>query len=115
MPAPGGASLDRYAAAMIDAASPILADGAAQLAGWIPAVVFPLAAYMQLAAIVRARSARGVSVASWALFAVANVSLYVYLGRYAEPQAILAGLGTATLNVAVVVAAIVWRERAPTA
>jgi uncharacterized protein with PQ loop repeat len=98
---------------MIEPVSHEIAGSAAQVAGWIPAVVFPLAGAIQLAAIVRAKSARGVSVLSWSLFAVANVCMYVYLGKYAEPQAILSGLGTATLNVAVVVAALAYRSREP--
>lgn len=101
----------RYAPDMVEPVSPVLADTAAQIAGWIPAVVFPLAGAVQLAAILRARSARGVSIVSWMMFAVANVCLFFYLGRYTEPQAILSGLGTATLNVAVVVAALVYRSR----
>lgn len=80
-----------------------------QLAGWIPAIVFPAASLLQLVAILRTGSAHGVSIATWVLFAIANVCMYVYLGRYAEPQAILSGLGTATLNVAVI--AVAWRHR----
>jgi hypothetical protein len=33
------------------------------------------------------------------------------MGRYAEPQAILSGLLTATLNLAIVVAALLLRQR----
>lgn len=76
-----------------------------QLVGWIPAVVFPLAGLLQLLTILKRRSADGVSIASWTLFAVANVALYAYIGRYTEPQAILSGLGTAAMNIAIVVAA----------
>ena len=69
---------------------------------------------LQLAAIVRRRSARGVSIGAWLLFALANGSLYVYLGRWAEPQAILSTLATATLNLAIVAAALtIGRERPP--
>ncbi len=82
----------------------------ASLAGWIPALIFPLATAMQLATILRRKSADGVSITAWSLFALANVSLYAYLGKYAEPQAILSGLGTAALNLAIVIAA--WRFRA---
>lgn len=81
------------------------------IVGWVPALVFPLATALQLGAIVRARSAKGVSILAWLLFAAANVSLYIYVGRYAEPQAILSGLATAALNLAIVGAAIRFRGR----
>lgn len=82
-----------------------------QLAGWLPAVVFPIASFAQLWAILRSRDARGVSILSWSLFAVANVALYVYVGRYGEPQAILSFLLTAAINVSIVVAALRCRRR----
>lgn len=86
----------------------------ASLVGWIPAVVFPGATALQLATIIRRRSARGVSIAAWLLFALANGSLYVYFGRWTEPQAILSTLATATLNLAIVAAALtIGRERPP--
>ncbi|MDZ4830545.1 MAG: hypothetical protein SGJ09_10165 [Phycisphaerae bacterium] len=88
-----------------------LAQTASQLVGWVPALVFPLAGVLQLVAIIKAKSSRGVSVASWLLFAVANVCLYVYVGKYVEPQAILSGLGTATMNIAVVITALRFRPR----
>lgn len=87
----------------------------ASLVGWIPALVFPLATALQLAAILRARSAKGVSIAAWLLFALANVSLYLYVGKYGELQSILAGLGTAVLNLAIVAAALLYRAKPPTA
>jgi uncharacterized protein with PQ loop repeat len=87
----------------------------ASLVGWIPALVFPLATALQLAAILRARSAKGVSIAAWLLFALANVSLYLYVGKYGELQSILAGLGTATLNLAIVAAALLYRGNTPNA
>jgi FtsH-binding integral membrane protein len=83
----------------------------AALAGWIPAVIFPTATSLQLIAMLRARSAKGVSIVAWLLFALANLCLYFYMGRYAEPQAILSGLLTATLNLAIVVAALLLRQR----
>jgi hypothetical protein len=81
-----------------------------QLAGWLPAVVFPAAASAQIIAIVRNRDARGVSILSWSLFALANLALYAYVGRYTEPQAILSCLLTAALNIGVVGAAIRFRQ-----
>jgi uncharacterized protein with PQ loop repeat len=81
----------------------------ASIAGWVPAVVFPLATALQLAAILRRRSADGVSIGSWCLFAFANLSLYVYAGKYGELQSILAMLLTAALNIAIVVTAAWYR------
>lgn len=78
----------------------------AWLVGWIPAVVFPGATALQLVAILRARSARGVSILAWLLFGIANISLYLYVDKRGELQAILSGLGTAALNFAIVIAAL---------
>jgi uncharacterized protein with PQ loop repeat len=78
----------------------------AGIVGWIPAVVFPTATALQLAAILRAKTAKGVSVSAWLLFGIANLSLYIYIGRYTELQAILSGLATAALNFAIVVVAL---------
>jgi len=86
----------------------------AALAGWIPAVVFPLATALQLITIMRRKSAEGVSLTSWSLFAFANLCMYFYVGKYAEPQAILSGLGTASLNIAIVIAALKYpKEKQP--
>lgn len=87
----------------------------ASVIGWIPAIVFPTATALQLAAIVRARSAKGVSIAGWLLFGVANLSLYIYVERYGELQAILSGLGTAVLNFAIVVVALAIERGSPPA
>jgi len=78
-------------------------------AGWIPAVIFPSASLLQFLAIVRRRSATGVSALSWILFAIANVSLYFYMERYGELQSIFGALGTAAMNLLVVAA--IWRYR----
>ncbi|MFO0828171.1 MAG: hypothetical protein U0572_08470 [Phycisphaerales bacterium] len=85
---------------------------ASQVLGWVPAIVFPTASLLQFAAILKAGTARGVSIASWSLFALANICLYVYLGKFTEPQAILSGLGTASCNLLVVGAAIRFRGNA---
>lgn len=65
------------------------------LIGWIPAIIFPGASAIQLHELSRARSSEGVSVATWVMFAIANVGAYLYLEKFWEPQAlahILAGL-----------------------
>ncbi len=69
-----------------------------QLAGIIPAIVFPVATLIQLIRIVTQRSAAGVSATSWILFGVANIAIYFYAERYTEWQAIAGMLLTALLD-----------------
>ncbi len=78
-----------------------------QIAGILPAVIFPAATLMQLARIWRDRSTVGVSIPTWMLFGVANLGIYVYAERYAEWQAILGMLGTAVLDFAIVTLALI--------
>lgn len=73
-----------------------------QVAGVLPAIVFPVATAVQLLRIIRHRSAVGVSVATWLLFGFANLGMYVYAERYAEWQAILGMLLTAVVDFAIV-------------
>jgi uncharacterized protein with PQ loop repeat len=79
----------------------------AQMAGILPAVVFPAATLVQLVRLVRARSAAGVSVATWLLFGFANLAIYVYAERYTEWQAIVGMLFTAVLDFVIVGLALV--------
>lgn len=88
---------------------PIDALDLSDFAGWIPAVIFPSASLLQFMAIVRRKSAAGVSALSWILFAVANISLYFYMERHFELQSIIGALGTALVNLLVVAA--IWRYR----
>ncbi|MDM3872190.1 hypothetical protein QSV34_12620 [Porticoccus sp. W117] len=71
----------------------------------VPAIVFPGAALIQLLALIKQRSASGVSTTTWWLFALANICLYLYTGKFTELAAIITFLGTATLNVAVAITA----------
>ncbi len=82
-----------------------------QALGLVPAIVFPVASLVQLVVMIRRRSGEGVSAITWTLFALANVCLYLYMGRHAEAQAIATTLGTAAIQVAVVVLALRWRPR----
>ena len=77
-----------------------------QIAGILPAFVFPAATLAQLVRIVRTRSAADVSVATWLLFGFANLAIYVYAERYGEWQAILGMLVTAALDFAIVTLAL---------
>jgi hypothetical protein len=74
----------------------------AQIAGILPALVFPAATSLQLYRIVRSRSAAGVHVATWFLFGWANIAIYIYAEHYTEWQAIVGMLLTAILDFAIV-------------
>ena len=82
-----------------------MAESIIQAVGVIPAIVFPGAALIQLLALLKRGSAGSVSAATWWLFAVANVCLYIYTQKYFEFISILAFLGTAALNVTVALTA----------
>ena len=73
-----------------------------QIAGILPAVVFPAATLVQLIRMIRARSSAGLSVATWLLFGFANLAIYIYAERYTEWQAIIGMLFTAGLDFAIV-------------
>lgn len=72
------------------------------LAGWIPAIVFPSATGWQLFKILKSRNAAGVSVLTWLLFGVANIGLYVYTEKFLTFQSIFGFLGTAGLDFVIV-------------
>lgn len=77
-----------------------------QIAGILPAIVFPAATILQLARMVRSRSAAGVSVPTWLLFGCANLAIYVYAERYTEWQAIVGMLFTAVIDFVIVAIAL---------
>ena len=81
-----------------------------EVLGWVPAVVFPVGSGLQLLAIIHRRCAEGVSIPAWMLFAVANVCMFLYNEKYEEIESILGALGTAVLNVCVVIAAIRFKN-----
>ena len=82
-----------------------------QLIGFLPAIIFPLASISQLWAIYHQQSAKGVSITTWIMVAIANISLFVYTQKYDEVQSILALLGAGLLNVCVVFLALHFRRR----
>jgi uncharacterized protein with PQ loop repeat len=83
-----------------------------QIAGILPALVFPAATLLQLCRIVRNRSAAGVNVSTWFLFGWANVAIYIYAERYDEWQAIVGMLLTAVLDFVIVgFALFAYRKR----
>ncbi|MEM6520747.1 MAG: hypothetical protein AAF722_15610 [Cyanobacteria bacterium P01_C01_bin.70] len=72
------------------------------LAGWIPAIILPTATVSQLVKIVRSRSAEGVSLATWLLFGIANVGLYIFTEKYLAIQSLAGLLGTAMMDFIIV-------------
>jgi len=75
-------------------------------AGWLPAIIFPAATLIQLLAIIKSRSTRGVSWFTWTLFGVANISVYIYAEKYLALQTIIGFLGTALLDFVIAALAI---------
>ena len=80
------------------------------IAGWLPAIIFPAATLIQLIAILRSNSVRGVSPMTWTMFGVANIAVYIYTEKYFAPQTIIGFLGTAVLDF--MIAAMAIRGRA---
>jgi hypothetical protein len=78
-----------------------------QLAGVLPAIVFPAATFGQLLRMVRQRSVTNVCVSTWLLFGVANIAIYIYAEHYGEWQAIVGMLLTAVLDFAIVALALI--------
>jgi uncharacterized protein with PQ loop repeat len=72
------------------------------VAGWMPAIILPLATITQLTKIIRERSAKGVSLVTWVMFGVANVGLYVFTEKYLALQSLIGLLGTAILDFTIV-------------
>ncbi len=72
------------------------------LAGWMPAIILPLATITQLTKIIREKSAKGVSLVTWVMFGVANVGLYLFTEKYWALQSLIGLLGTAILDFTIV-------------
>lgn len=81
-----------------------------ELAGWIPAIILPAATVSQLIKIVRSRSVEGISLATWLLFGIANVGLYVFTEKYFALQSLLGLLGTAIMDFVIVIMIITLKE-----
>ena len=80
------------------------------IAGWVPAIVFPAATLIQLIAISRSNSVKGISPLTWALFGFANIAVYIYTEKYWAPQTIIGCLGTAAGDFIIAAMAIRLRE-----
>ena len=77
--------------------------------GWVPAVVFPMATVLQLVSLIHRGRSDGVSATTWALFALANICLYVTVHEWLRPQVLISTLGTAVLQLVVVVLVLKFR------
>ena len=74
-----------------------------ELAGWLPAIIIPLATLLQCIEVFRASSVEGVSWTTWLLFGIANIGFYIYTEKYTSFQTILGFLGTAAIDFVIVV------------
>jgi uncharacterized protein with PQ loop repeat len=81
-----------------------------QIAGWLPAIILPIAALIQLLKIIKNKHAQGVSSISWALFAIANIGAYAFTEKYFAIQSIFAFLLTAIINFAIAIFARIYKD-----
>jgi len=80
------------------------------LIGFIPAVIFPAASILQLIHILKTKSSEGVSAIAWVAFALGNISLFIYTEKYDQIQSIVGTLGTAVVQVGIIVAIFKYRS-----
>ena len=85
----------------------LFSENFVEIAGWIPAIILPLAALIQLVTIIQNRSADGVSWISWGLFGLANIMLFIHAEKYDSIQFILGMLGTAFVDFVIMVLALI--------
>ena len=78
--------------------------------GFIPAIIFPAAALMQLVHLVRAKRSEGVSALSWSAFALGNLAMFVYAEKYFELQAVVGLLGTFVIQIIIIVLTLRYRS-----
>ena len=72
--------------------------------------MFPGATMLQLIEIIRRKTAAGVSIPAWTAFAFANICLFLYTEKHSELESIFGALGTAALNLCIVIAAVRYRN-----
>ncbi|MCK5807943.1 hypothetical protein KAH37_03045 [bacterium] len=80
------------------------------LIGFIPAVIFPAATLLQVIHLLKVKNSEGVSALSWAAFAIGNISVYIYMEKYSEIQAIATFIGTFVLQVYLVILVLKYRK-----
>ena len=87
-----------------------MSDVITDIAGWVPAIVFPVATAAQAFRIAVKRDADGISVIAWFLFGLANIGLYVYTEKYHSIQSIVGLLLTAGIDFVIVGQCIFYRR-----
>ncbi len=88
-----------------------MSDLIPNIVGWLPAVILPVAAFMQLLKILKEKNVQGVSFISWLLFGLANIGLYVFTEKYLAIQSLVGLLGTALLNFTIAFLILRMRKR----
>ncbi len=81
------------------------------IAGWIPAIILPIATITQLTKIIQEKNADGVSLITWFLFGVANIGLYLFTEKYFALQSLVGLLGTAILDFAILGVALFYKRQ----
>ena len=77
-----------------------------RLAGWLPAIILPIAATDQLVRSLLSEDVSGISVTAWFLFLLANIGSLVFASggdRIAKMQVLIAFGITAVLDAAIVI------------
>ena len=80
------------------------------IVGWIPAIILPTAAAIQLHQILKHKKSEGVSSLAWILFAIANLGAYFFTEKYFAIQSLLAFLLTAILNFIIAITAKIYKK-----
>lgn len=81
------------------------------LIGFIPAVIFPAATLLQVIHLLKVKNSEGVSALSWSAFAIGNISVYIYMEKYFEIQAIATFVGTFFLQVYLVILVLKYKKK----
>jgi lipid-A-disaccharide synthase-like uncharacterized protein len=81
-----------------------------EIAGILPAIVFPAATLIQLVYLLKNKTSEGVSAGTWFAFALGNVSLYIYTEKYDAIQSILGQLVSAILQFYIVFLIFKYRK-----
>lgn len=76
----------------------------ADAAGIFPAIMFPGATIIQYVKVLNQKNIRGVSCTGWIMQVLANLGAYLLIDKLTNPQNILAFLGTAIVDILIIIA-----------